>query len=57
MDQKKLPIGYEDFKEFNRENLYFVDKTPMIQELLDTGAQTTLLTTPRRWRPMDTGRF
>ena len=49
MEQKKIPIGYEDFKKFKEENLYLVDKTLMIQELLDTGAQTTLLTRPRRF--------
>ena len=49
MEQKKIPIGYEDFKTFKEENLYLVDKTLMIQELLDAGAQTSLITRPRRF--------
>lgn len=49
MDKKKIPIGYEDFKKFKEENLYLVDKTLMIRELLDVGAQTTLITRPRRF--------
>ena len=49
MDKKRLPIGFEDFKKFKEEDLYLVDKTLLIKELLDTGAQTTLLTRPRRF--------
>ncbi len=49
MDKKKIPIGFEDFKKFNEDNLYLVDKTWMIKELLDSGTQTTLLTRPRRF--------
>lgn len=49
MDQKRIPIGYEDFKKFKEENLYLVDKTLMIKELLDSGTQTTLITRPRRF--------
>ena len=49
MDKKRLPIGFEDFKKFKEEALYLVDKTLLIKELLDTGAQTTLLTRPRRF--------
>ena len=48
MDKKRIPIGFEDFKEIREENLYFVDKTMMIQELLD-GSKVTLLTRPRRF--------
>ena len=49
MEKKKIPIGYEDFKIFKKEHLYLVDKTSMIQELLDAGTQTTLITRPRRF--------
>ena len=31
MDQKRIPIGYEDFKKFKEENLYLVEKTLMIK--------------------------
>ena len=49
MEKKKIPIGYEDFKEFIDENLYFVDKSLMIQELLNSKAKVTLITRPRRF--------
>ena len=48
MDQKRIPIGFEDFKEIKENNLYFVDKTQMIREILD-GSKVTLLTRPRRF--------
>lgn len=47
--RKGIPIGYEDFKEIVTKNCYFVDKTLLIQELLESGAKTTLLTRPRRF--------
>ncbi len=49
MDKKKIPIGFEDFKKFKDENLYLVDKTLMIRELLANGTQTTHITRPRRF--------
>ena len=48
MNKKRIPIGFEDFKEIREENLYFVDKTMMIQEILD-GSKVTLLSRPRRF--------
>lgn len=47
--RKGIPIGHEDFKEIVTKNCYFVDKTLLIQELLESGAKTTLLTRPRRF--------
>lgn len=47
--RKEIPIGHEDFKEIVTKNCYFVDKTLLIQELLESGAKTTLLTRPRRF--------
>lgn len=32
---KAVPIGFEDFKEIIDANRYYVDKTDMIQELID----------------------
>lgn len=34
---KKLPIGIEHFEERRREDFYYVDKTGMIKELLESG--------------------
>lgn len=47
--RKGIPIGHEDFKEIVTKNCYFVDKTLLIQEILESGAKTTLLTRPRRF--------
>ncbi len=31
----KLPVGIEDFKEIRQENFYYVDKTRLIEQLLN----------------------
>jgi len=44
-----IPVGTSDFAEIRRENYYFVDKSAMIEELLDVrGTKVTLITRP--WR-------
>lgn len=48
-DFKPLPIGIEDFKEIIDKDYYFVDKSLMIKEILDSGAKVTLFTRPRRF--------
>lgn len=47
--RKKLPIGIEDFKEFPKENFYYVDKTMFIAELLHNWGKVNLFTRPRRF--------
>jgi hypothetical protein len=49
MKKKRLPIGNSDFKEIIEENYYYVDKSLLIQELLDDGSKITLVTRPRRF--------
>lgn len=46
---KKVPIGIEDFKKIIDKNCYFVDKTLMIKDLLNSGADVILFTRPRRF--------
>lgn len=46
---KKIGIGYEFFKDFTNENLYYVDKTLLIKDLIDKGGKVTLFTRPRRF--------
>ena len=46
---KKISIGVEDFKELIEKNGYFVDKTLMIQDLIESNAKVTLFTRPRRF--------
>ena len=46
---KKIGIGYENYKEFIDEDLYYVDKTWLVNELLEKGKKVTLFTRPRRF--------
>ena len=48
-ERKKIPIGIEDFAEIINRNCYFVDKTLMIRDILESGAKVTLFTRPRRF--------
>lgn len=34
-----LPIGIEDFKEVRKDGYYYVDKTALIQQVLEKGAR------------------
>lgn len=47
--KKKIPLGIKDFSKLIKENYYFVDKTLMIKEFLESGAEVTLVTRPRRF--------
>ena len=47
--KKRLPIGYEDFKEVIDEGLYYVDKTMLIYDLLRNRGKNNLITRPRRF--------
>ncbi len=46
---KKLPIGIESFEEIRVEEFYYVDKTKLIEQLLNQGAKVNLFTRPRRF--------
>ncbi len=49
MKHKPLPIGVEDFKRLVDNEYYFVDKTLMIKELLESKETVNLFTRPRRF--------
>ncbi len=49
MSKKPIGIGYEDFRELIQKNFYYVDKTYMIQELLDHMDKVNLFARPRRF--------
>lgn len=49
MKAKKISLGIEVFKEIIVKNGYYVDKTRMIQELLESNAKVSLFTRPRRF--------
>ena len=46
---QKIGIGYERYKDFLDNNMYYVDKTLLIRDIVDKGGQTTLFTRPRRF--------
>lgn len=45
---KRLPIGIQSFKEIRTENYYYVDKTPFVKKLVETG-KYFFLSRPRRF--------
>ncbi len=47
--KKQVALGVEDFKEVIDKGGYFVDKTLMIKELIESSAKVTLFTRPRRF--------
>lgn len=46
---RKLPIGIEDFREIRKEGFYYIDKTGVIEQLLDRWGKANLFTRPRRF--------
>ncbi|MBQ8562884.1 MAG: AAA family ATPase [Firmicutes bacterium] len=47
--KKSIAIGREDLKDIIDLNGYFVDKTLMIKDIIDSTASVTLFTRPRRF--------
>ncbi len=45
----RLPVGYDDFKAIVDRGMDFVDKSLLIQEILDDVAQVAVITRPRRF--------
>ena len=49
MNNVKLPVGISDFHKLRQNEYYYVDKTNLIKELLESRiAEVTLITRPRR---------
>ena len=46
---KKIPIGVEDFREIMQNNYYYVDKTKLIEDIINDGSKVKLFTRPRRF--------
>jgi hypothetical protein len=46
---KRLPVGFDDFKEIRESEFYYVDKTKLIEELLQNWGKVNLFTRPRRF--------
>lgn len=46
---KKLPIGIENFEEIRQDNFYYIDKTGLIEKLINSWGKANLFTRPRRF--------
>ena len=46
---KGMPIGISDFRKLRDNDLYLVDKSMFIDQILRSGAEVTLITRPRRF--------
>ena len=49
MENKKLPVGIENFEKIRREDFYYIDKTGLIRDLLRDWGEVNLFTRPRRF--------
>ena len=47
--QKTVPVGFEDIKRILDEDMYYVDKSLMIRNLIDHKGSVNLYTRPRRF--------
>ena len=48
-DVLKLPIGIESFGKIRKEGFYYIDKTRLIEQLLNQWGKVNLFTRPRRF--------
>ena len=48
-EKLKLPVGIEDFEEIHKAGFYYVDKTRLIEQLLEQRGKANLFTRPRRF--------
>ena len=49
MEKLKLPVGIENFQEIRQEGFYYIDKTRLIEQLLEHWSKANLFTRPRRF--------
>ena len=45
----RLPVGVENFEDIRREHFYYVDKTKLLEELLQNWGKVNFFTRPRRF--------
>lgn len=48
-ESRNLPTGFEDFQEIRKNGRYYVDKTKLIEQILDNWSKVSLFTRPRRF--------
>ena len=44
-----MPIGYENFKELRNNNFYYIDKTKLIERLIENYGKVNIITRPHRF--------
>ncbi len=49
MNRLNIPVGISDFTKIRKNGYYYIDKTGLIEDLLDKSAEVTLITRPRRF--------
>ena len=49
MDKKAIPVGIENFERIIKDGYYYVDKSLLIEEMLENRIPVTLFTRPRRF--------
>lgn len=49
MKKKKIPLGVSDFKKLIQNDYYYIDKSLLLKEILDSGAEVFLITRPKRF--------
>ena len=49
MDKKVAPVGVENFERIIKDGYYYVDKSLLIEKILENRTPVTLFTRPRRF--------
>ena len=49
MNNMKLPVGIDQFDKLIKSGFYYVDKTRLIEQLLQNWGEVNLFTRPRRF--------
>ena len=53
MKRPKLPVGIENFQEIRQADFYYVDKTRLIEQLIDQGESKFLYKTSAFWENIE----
>ena len=49
MARLNIPVGVSDFEKIRKNGYYYIDKTKLIEQLLDNRGKVNLFTRPRRF--------
>ena len=49
MKNISIPVGVSDFAKIREDGYYYIDKSGLITNILNAGAEVTLITRPRRF--------